>query len=169
MRPSTGQSPRLRKASHPLGYIKLHPNDQKKYGAPPEIPFDLAAIGIRQRAAFVRETKRSLSWLFNQLAGVPELDDAGNPIPIPVLDDDGKPVLNADGTEKVTEKLKVDDEALAMLVWLALWGVGIKRPWDTFDPQFHGLEILDGEDEADEPGKGEAPETDSANSTSSPD
>lgn len=151
-----------------MGSIRLHPNDQKKYRTPPEIPFDLTAIGIRQRKAFMRETKMTLSWLYDQLAGKPELDEAGNPIAVPVLDDAGQPVLNDDGSTKVTEKLTVDEEALVMLAWLALWGIGIKIPWAEFDLQFNGLEILGGDEEGEDQGKADVPETDSATTTNNP-
>lgn len=150
-----------------MGYIKLHPADREKYGAPERIPFDFTAVGVRQRAALERETKKSYRWLIDQLEGVPELDEAGNPIPVPVLDDEGKPVLNEDGTEKVEPKLKRDGEAIAMFIWMMLWGAGVKVPWSTFDIRDDGLEIhSDGEDG--ESGKGDQPETDSASTTTDP-
>jgi hypothetical protein len=104
--------------------------------------------------------------MFDQLQGVPELDEHNNPIPVPVVDDDGSPVMEDDGvTPKVTEKLRRDPEALAMLVYLALWGAGIRTDWDTFDVHEIGLEVhLADEDEPSE-GKDEAPETASESTT----
>jgi hypothetical protein len=163
----------LREVSHPLGYIKLHPKDAEKYGAPPEIPFDLTAIGVRQRAAVEAAARRSLRWMFDQLAGVPELDEAGNPIPVPVRDGDGNPVMEDDGvTPKVTPRITRHGDAIAMVAWMALWGIGIKVPWDTFDIVESGMVVRawgdDGDDSEDEPGKADQPETDSESSTTDP-
>lgn len=152
-----------------MGYIRLHPKDAEKYGVSEEIPFDLTAIGTRQRAAVESASRRSLRWMFDQLAGVPELDEAGNPIPMPVLDDDGNPVMEDDGvTPKVTARLTRHGDAIAMIAWMALWGIGIKVPWDDFDPIESGLVVRAWDDE-DDSGKDEEPETDSASTTSNPD
>lgn len=149
-----------------MGYIKLHPADREKYGVPEEIPFDWAAIGVRQRAALERETKRSYRWMTDQLEGVPELDENQNPIPEPVIDPATGEQKIENGEPVFTPRLKRDGEALAMFVWMAMWGIGVRVPWDTFEIRQNGLEIL-GDGEGDE-GKAEAPETDSASTTNDP-
>lgn len=148
-----------------MGIIRLNPADAAKYGAPPEgVPFDLTAVGVRQRSALVRETRKPWGWFIDQLGGVPELDEHQNPIPVPVIDPDTGEQKVENGEPVFTPKLVQDGDAIAMLVWLALWGAGIKVPWDNFDILATDLEIdLTGED--DEPGKAEAPETDSASTT----
>lgn len=153
-----------------MGYITLHPDDQAKYGAPPVIPFDLSAVGVRQRAALEKASKRSLRWMLDQLQGVPELDENDNPIAVPVFEDDGvTPVFEADGvTQAVVPRLTRDGEAIAMVVWLALWGIGIKVPWDTFDPREVGLVIRAGDpDDEGDSGKDEEPAAESS-TTSAP-
>ena len=149
-----------------MGYIKLNPKDREKFGGPEEIPFDLNAIGIRQRAALERETKKSYRWFMAQLGGVPALDEDGNPIPVPVIDPETGEQKIENGEPVFTPRLKQDGDALAMLVWLALWGAGIRVPWATFDILEAGLEIR-GEDEDAEAGKAEAA-TDSESTTSDP-
>lgn len=157
-----------------MGFISLHPKDRKKYGAPEEIPFDLAEIGVRQREAFEKKTKKPYNWLLDQLRGVPELDGAGNAIAVPVLDADGEPKLNEDGSPVVRMKMTRDQATFAHLAWLALWGYGIRLPWDDkdgdvlFDVIDNGLRINFGPDEDDEEETGDEGKelTDSENMTS---
>lgn len=153
-----------------MGSIKLNPKDAERYGTPERIEFNLADLGVRQRAAVEKACKRPLKWMFNALSGVPELDENGNAIPVPVFDDEGNQVFEDDGvTPKMEPKLWRDPEALAMFVYLILWGAGFRTDWDTFDIYESGLEIQSDSDE-DEPseGKDEAPAgtTDSASTTS---
>ncbi len=156
-----------------MGSIRLHPSDREKYKTPDVIPFELGNIGVRQRAAFEKATKRSLKWLYEQLAGVPELDDAGNAIPEPVFNDDGSPKVTDDGSPVVRPRMTRDPETVAMLVWLALWGVGIRVPWNDRDgnPVFEirevgiHLDLSDEDDDEDVEGEGKAL-TDSENTTS---
>lgn len=148
-----------------MGTIRLHPDDCAKYGAPEEIEFNLAALGVRQRSALEKASKRSVRWMFDQLAGVPELDEHGNPIPVPVIDRETGEQKVESGEPVYTEKLARDGEAVAMLVWAALWGIGIRPPWNTFDVQEFGLQILaagDDEDDDDDSGKAEEPEMESS-------
>jgi hypothetical protein len=149
-----------------MGYIKLHPNDAAKFDAPERIDFEITNIGLRQQAAVEKACKHTIRWMFDQLQGVPELDEHNNPIPVPVVDDAGDPVMEDDGvTPKVTEKLTRDPEALAMLVYLALWGIGVRLDWNTFDVQAVGLEVhIVDDDEANE-GKDEAPPETASEST----
>lgn len=149
-----------------MGSVTLHPKDRAKYDAPEVIPFELDEIGVKQRAAFERASGKSLKWFYNQLAGVPELDEAGNAIPEPVFNADGTPKLSEDGTPVVRPRLTRDPEALAMLAWLALWGHGIRVPYDTFDIIEIGLRIDLGSDDGDVD-EGKAP-TDSESTTSPP-
>lgn len=151
-----------------MALIHLNPKDQAKYGVDGPVPFVLSEVGIRQRAAFERQVGKPLQWLYNQLSGVPELDEAGNAIPVPVLNADGTPKLNDDGTPVVRMKLTRDPESMAMLAWLALWGAGVKVPWDDFEVIEDGLRVGPSADDAeDEPesDEGKAP-TDSASTTS---
>ena len=136
-----------------MGYIKLHPKDAAKYGCPERIEFEFEAIGVRQRAAVEKACRHTIRWMLDQMQGVPEFDDTGAPIPIPVVDDDGNPVMEDDGvTPKMTPKLRRDPEATAMLIYLALWGAGYRLDWDTFDVRAIGLEVnlADDEDEVNE-------------------
>lgn len=151
-----------------MALIHLHPKDQAKYGVDGPIPFVLSEVGVRQRAAFQKQVKKPLQWLYEQLSGVPELDENQNPIPVPVLNEDGTPKLGPDNQPVVRMKLTRDPEALAMLAWLALWGVGVKVPWDDFEVIESGLRVgpsADDDEDEDEVDEGKAP-TDSASSTS---
>lgn len=149
-----------------MGSVRLNPKDRAKYGGPEEIPFNLSEIGVKQRAAFEKQTKRPLKWFYDQLSGVPELDENGNAVPEPVFNRDGSPKLNDDNTQVVRVKLTRDPEVFAMLAWLALWGHGIKVPYDTFEVIEIGLRIdLSSDDDDDEVDEGKAP-TDSENTTS---
>lgn len=159
-----------------MRYLILHPKDQEKYGAPERIPFDLAEIGIRQRTAFEKTTKKPYNWLLDQLRGVPELDDAGNAIPVQVYNPDGSPKLDADGEPVMRMKLTRDPETMALLAWLALWGHGIRQPWNDKDgnPVFDIIEVGayigsdtedEDEEEAEEGDEGKA-QTDSETTTS---
>lgn len=157
-----------------MRFIMLHPKDCEKYGAPDRIPFDLAEIGIRQRTAFEKTTKKPYNWLLDQLRGVPDLDEAGNATAVPVFNGDGTPKLNEDGSPVVRMKLTRDPETMALLAWLVLWGHGIRVPWNdadgnvAFDVIEHGIRI-GSDDEEDEEGdevdEGKA-QTDSETTTS---
>ncbi len=150
-----------------MAIVSFHPKDQQKYGIDAPVRFVLSEVGIRQKAAFEKQTKRSLSWLYNQLSGVPELDENQNPIPEPAFNRDGTPKLNEDGTQAVRARLTRDPESLAMFAWLALWGVGVKVPWDDFEVIESGLRIGPDDDEDDaEVDEGKAPTTDSGSTTS---
>jgi len=159
-----------------MRYLVLHPKDQEKYGAPERIPFDLAEIGIRQRTAFEEKTKKPYNWLLDHLRGVPELDEAGNAVPVQVFNPDGSPKLDDNNEPVMRMKLTRHPETMALLAWLALWGHGIRVPWNDKDgnPAFdiieHGAYIgadTDDEDEeeAEEGDEGKAP-TDSETTTS---
>lgn len=150
-----------------MGYIKLHEKDAAKFGCPERIDFEFESIGVRQRAAVEKACRRSIRWMLDQIQGVPEFDEHNNPIPIPVVDDDDNPVMEADGvTPKMTPKLRHDPEATAMLVYLALWGAGYRLDWDTFDVRAIGLEVnfVDDDDEANE-GKDQPEESATTDST----
>jgi hypothetical protein len=149
-----------------MGSITFNPIDVAKYGIPETVEFDLKAFGVRQRAAVEKATGHKATWMFDQLSGVPELDEHGNAIPVPVLDDDDNPVLDEDGNPKVTEKLTRDPEALAMFVWMVLWGAGHRLDWNAFDVCEVGLKVRIVDDEDEPEGKDDAPTTDSANTTS---
>lgn len=149
-----------------MGTIHLHPDDRAKYGTPETgIPFDLSKIGLRQRAAFQREIGKPYGWFLEQLDGVPELDAAGNPIPDPVIDPATGEQKVEDGEPVFTPRLARDPEVLAMFVWLAMWGAGVKTPWDTFEIIANGLDVDGGDDQ---PGKADEPTTDSASTTNDP-
>lgn len=149
-----------------MGYIRLHEKDRARYGAPDEIPFDLAAIGVRQRAAAERASGRSLRWMFDQLGGVPELDADGNAIPVPSYGVDGEPVMEDDGvTPKMEPRLTRNGDAIAMVAWLALWGIGIKVDWETFEVQETGLVINASDDSDDDAGKAEESGTPESSTT----
>lgn len=154
-----------------MGYIKLHPKDAEKYGAPEEIPFDLTTIGTRQRAAVESASKHSLRWMFDQLAGVPELDEAGNPIPVPVIDPETGEQKVENGEPVFTERLTRHGDAIAMIAWMALWGIGIKVPWDTFNPIEAGLIVraFDEDEADDDSGKADQPEAGTDLESSTPD
>jgi hypothetical protein len=159
-----------------MGTITLHPKDCARLGVTGPIPFNLVEVGIRQRTAFETATKRPYGWLIDQLRGVPELDEHNNPIPVPVLNEDSSPKLDENNEPVVRMRLTRHPDALPMLVWLALWGHGIRVPWDdkdgevVFDLIADGLRINYGADETEEDGEeeddeGKAP-TDSAATTS---
>jgi hypothetical protein len=141
--------------------IRLHPKDCEKYGAPEVIDIDFQAIGMRQRSAVEKASGKSLRWMYEQLQGVPELDEHQNPIP--VTDRTTGELVLVDG--QPVPRLQVDPEAWVMLVWMALWGNGIKVPWNDFDIIESGFVFTD-EAEDEDPGKGEAP-TDSESTTTS--
>ena len=147
-----------------MGTIHLHPKDREKYRSPEEgIPFDLALVGVRQRAAFEREVQPYAKFL-DDLGGVQDLDEQGNPIPVPVIDPETGKQLIVDGELQFKPKLKYNGDAYAMIAWLALWGIGIKVPWDKFDVTDTGL-VIDLRDEAADEGKAEASTTDTASTT----
>jgi hypothetical protein len=152
-----------------MGYIKLHPKDAAKFGCPERIDFEFEAIGVRQRAAVEKACRHTIRWMLDQMQGVPELDENGDLIPIPVLDDDDNPVLEDDGvTPKMRPRLTRNPEAVAMLVYLVLWGAGYRLDWDDFDVRAIGLgvHIGDDEDEANEGKDDPAVEDSTATETS---
>lgn len=143
-----------------MGYLKLHPKDREKYGAPERIPFDFTTIGVRQRSAVEAAAKRPLRWMYDQLAGVPALDEHNNPIPVPVIDPETGEQQVENGEPVFTPRLTTHGDAFGMLVWMSLWGIGIKVPWDGFDIIESGLEINGGSpDDEGDPGKDDRPET----------
>lgn len=150
-----------------MASIHFHPKDQARYGFEGPITFVLSEVGVRQRAAFEKQVGKPLQWLYSQLSGVPALDEHGNAIPEPAYNRDGSPKLGEDGIQVVRVKLTRDPESLAMFAWLALWGHGVKVPWDDFEVIENGLRIGpdDDEDDTEVDDEGKAP-TDSASTTS---
>jgi len=150
-----------------MALVHFHPKDMERYGLDGPVRFVMSEVGVRQEAAFEKQVKKPLRWLYEQLSGVPELDEHGNPIPVPVIDAAGEPILNDDGTPVVRMKLTRDPESLAMFAWLALWGNGVKVRWDDFDIVKSGLRIGpdENDDEDAEADEGKA-QTDSASTTS---
>lgn len=143
-----------------MGYIKLNPKDAERYGVGERVDFEFTAIGVRQRAAFEKGAdgpKRPFRWLLDQMAGIPELDEHQNPIPVPAYNVDGTPKLDDDGEPEMTLKLVRDLEAVAMFVWLVLWGAGVRTPWDGFDVLEYGLELHFFDDDEDGQGKADPP------------
>lgn len=148
--------------------IRLHPDDRETYGAPEVIEVDFQKVGLRQRGAVEKASGHTLRWMYEQLQGVPELDENRNPIPEPVIvPETGEQELDDAGKPMFTPRLTRDPEAIAMLVWMALWGVGIKVPWGTFEVIESGLQLNRSEDdgEEDDSGKDDEQATDSENTT----
>lgn len=150
-----------------MATIQLHPADQKKYGTPEIIEIDISAIGVRQRSAVERAAKRTLRWMFDQLEGVPELDEHQNPIPVPKVDPATGEQLVENGEPVFTERLTRDGEAVAMFVWMALWAINIRPAWETFEIRESGLVLRAAEDleDGDGSGKEQGPEMGSESST----
>lgn len=150
-----------------MALIYLHPKDDAKYGVTSPIRFASDEVGVRQRLAFENQTKQPLRWLYQQLGGVPALDEQGNAIPVPAYNVDGSPKLDADGEPVMRPKLTRHPETFVMLAWLTLWGAGVRVPWADFDVMESALRVgpdADDTDEVDED-EGKAP-TDSASTTS---
>lgn len=129
-----------------MGWIKLSDEDTKRYGAPAEgFPFSYSKFGLKAIDAMESQIvddegqPYSMESLSNDLRR-PLLDANGKPVLVPELDDDGLPVVE-DGTAKMTEASSPRPRGLAVVVWLALWSIGIRIRWDDFEIQQIGLHI----------------------------
>lgn len=147
-----------------MGTLRLHPKDCEKYGVAELVEFEVYGFGIRQRKAFEKATGRTLRWMFDQIEGVPELDEHSNPIPEPVIDEETGEQKVDNGEPVFEPRLVTDPDAIVMFVWLVLWGEGVRVPWPDFDVREIGLRLNFSSDSSGEPGKDEAP-TDSESST----
>lgn len=125
-----------------MSWLTLGEADQKQWGVPERVEFDLDTIGIRSIQAMKRHTGYTL-------------DQAT------ALAFDGKIIPQPDGTERI----ETDKDAYAAIVWLILYASGYREiPWAEFDPKGRGLgmhfDAPEGEEEA-----GKAPATDGSNTT----
>lgn len=123
-----------------MAWIELAEADRKKYGTPERIEFEYGQWGLKSIDALETEVGWTLEELGNALQRK-KLDEHGNTVLEDELDDDGNPVLGEDGTPKQVEVTRPSKTALAAVVWLVLRGIGIRIPWDEFDPQAIGLRV----------------------------
>lgn len=145
-----------------MGWITLSAEDAERYGAPAEgFAFSYSRFGLR--AIDVMESQirddegnpYTMESLSNDLRR-PLIGRDGKPVMVPELDDDDEPILE-NGEPRLTEAVSPRPRGLAVLVWLALWCIGIRVRWDDFEVQQVGLKI-DWADR-DETGKAEGPPT----------
>ena len=142
-----------------MSWIQLSEEDRTKYGGPEKIPFVSGRWGLKSVDALEQQAGWTMEDLSNGLSRKAR-DADGNAVTEPVLDDDGNPVLDERGEPKRSEVASPRPMAIAVVVWLALRGVGIRVPWDDFDVSLGGLVIHWADDE------GKAPEDqDSATSS----
>jgi hypothetical protein len=123
-----------------MAWIELAEADRKKYATPERIEFEYGQWGLKSIDALETEVGWTLEELGNALQRK-KLDEHGNTVLEDELDDDGNPVLGEDGTPKQVEVTRPSKTALAAVVWLVLRGIGIRIPWDEFDPQAIGLRV----------------------------
>lgn len=145
-----------------MGWIRLSDEDTKRYNAPPDgFPFSYSRFGLKAVDAMESQIRDdageayTMESLSNDLRR-PLLDKDGNAVLVPELDDDGEPLVEG-GEPRMTEAVSPRPRGLAVVVWLALWSIGIRMPWDDFEIQQVGLRIDWAE--RDETGKAEDPPT----------
>lgn len=134
-----------------MSYLELSERDRKRYGVPERVEFEAGQIGMRAIKALRVQTGYDYDRLKELAGGVPKLDEHGDAITEPELDDNGEPVLNEDGTPRRKLVLFHDEDALVAMVWVILWDAGHRIPWDTFDVYPVGLRLIIASDES--PGK----------------
>lgn len=119
-----------------MGWIELSEEDRKRYGAPERIQFDYSQFGAKSIDAMeqapIEEDGRG--WTY---------EDLGNALQRTVI---------VDGKE-VTRPRPM---AIAVVVWLALRGNGVRVAWNDFELHFGGLRIS-WTDEVDDEGKAGEP------------
>jgi len=135
-----------------MAWIELAEEDRKKYGTPERIEFQYGEWGLKSIDALENEVGWTLEDLGNELQRKMR-DEHGDVVMENKLDDAGNPVLADDGTAEQVEVTRPSKKALAAVVWLVLRGIGIRVPWDDFDPRAVGLRV----NWSDE-GKAEGPE-----------
>src|ERR1700704_2429967 len=133
-----------------MAWIELAEEDRKKFDAPERIEFAYGQWGLKSIDALETEVGWTLEDLGNELRRK-KRDKDGNVVTEDELDAEGEPILGDDGTPKQVEVTSPSKKALAAVVWLVLRGIGIRVPWDDFDPRGSGLRV----DWSDGPGKAE--------------
>lgn len=133
-------------------WIEISPEDQKKYGAPERVPYNGGRWGLKQVDAMEQQVGWTVEDLGNELGREYFTDE---------VDEHGEKILDEDGTPKQVRVERVRPLAIAVVVWLSLWGCGVKVPWDDFDVSQKDV-FIHREDEDEEPGKAEESETDPA-------
>jgi hypothetical protein len=136
-----------------MAWIELAEEDRKKYGTPERIEFEYGQWGLKSIDALETEVGWTLEDLGNALQRKKH-DEHGNVVMEDKVDSDGNSVLDEDGKPVQVEMTAPSKTALAAVVWLVLRGIGIRVPWDDFDPRAIGLRV----DWSDGTGKAEDPE-----------
>lgn len=135
-----------------MGWIELAEEDRKKFDTPERIELNYGRWGLKSIDALETEVGWTLEDLGNELQRKKVVD--GAVVMQDELDEDGNPILNADGSTKQTAVSAPSKTAFAAVVWMALRDIGIRIPWDDFNPQAAGLRI----DWSGGPGKAEGSE-----------
>jgi hypothetical protein len=137
-------------------WIEISPEDRKKYDAPEQIPYNGGRWGLKQVDAMEQQVGWTIEDLGNEL-GRKQRNPDGSLVLVDVLDEDGNQVLDEDGKPEQVPVERVRPLAIAVIVWLSLWGAGVKVPWDDFDVSQKDVAI---HREDEEPGKAEGSEPD---------
>lgn len=124
-----------------MGWIRLSDEDREKYGGPEKVPFSYGKWGLKSIDAM----EQQVGWT---------VEDLGNAMRRPLLDDDGNPVLSEDDDK--SPLINPRPAAIAVLAWLALRGVGVVHRWDDFDIGYPTLKLGSDDDEGKAPELAEA-------------
>lgn len=138
-------------------WIEISPEDREKYGAPERIPYNGGRWGLKQVDAMEQQVGWTTEDLGNELGRKLKNPD-GSFVLVDELDDDGEPVLDEDGKPNQVPVERVRPLAIAVIVWLSLWGAGVKVAWNDFDVSQVGVSIHREDEE--ESGKAEESEPD---------
>lgn len=120
--------------------VLLYEPDRARYNLPDEIEYESGMYGRKSVAELKAQTGYTLERISAGLQGIPRVQPDG------------------------TEIIERDGIAAVALAWLILWDAGHKIPWGDFDVR-GGLDFAHGEQEDEEQGKAEVPDTSSTTTT----
>lgn len=147
--------------------LRLSDVDRKRFDAPESLELDPATVSFREviamqkgfdvegeLIAFDSANEWRAAWY-----GRPVLGEDGEPVMVPVVDDEDEPVLDDDGKPKLAERRVGDWGAVLVAVWLALRRAGITRPLAEVadcDPERIGVSVVPDDTDESGPGKGDS-------------
>jgi hypothetical protein len=116
--------------------FKLSEEDRERLGLPEWVDFDFDKL-LMTEAEALESAGYNTDEFLDDLRGYEVYDKQGNPVMVPVVDDDG-PVLE-DGKPKMVPKIRFPIRMHKAAVWIGARRVGCTVPYRDFDFDLSGL------------------------------
>lgn len=122
-----------------MRHYRLSDEDRERLGIKDEwISFDPSRLMFSEAEA-LEDSGYDTDQLLEDLRGYEVVDKTGSPVMVPVIDDDGNPALNEDGTPQRVPKMRFPTRGIRAAIWLAARRAGCDVPFSEFDIDMAGV------------------------------